>query len=70
MPSIEDYDRTRRILPQKQKRRKWNGISQGVYMLVDLIDFHGYANENQEKGLLMKGKCLDLSSLVFLGKYR
>ena len=46
MPSTEDYDRTTRILPQKQKRRKWNGISQGVYMLVDLIDFNRYANEN------------------------
>ena len=52
MPSIEDYDRTTRILPQKQKRRKWNGISQGVYMLVDLIDFHGYANENNGPALL------------------
>ena len=47
MPSIEDFDRTKRIPPQKQKRRTWNGISQGVYMLIDLIDFHGYASENR-----------------------
>ena len=60
MPSTEDYDRTTRILPQKQKRRKWNGISQGVYMLVDLIDFHGYANENNGYKYIMV--CEDLYS--------
>lgn len=44
---------TKRVLPQKEKRRKWIGHSQNVYWAADLIDFSNIGNYNHQKKYIL-----------------
>ena len=44
---------TTRVLPQREKRRKWKGHSQNVYWAADLIDFSNISNYNHQKKYIL-----------------
>lgn len=44
---------TKRVLPQKEKRRKWKGYSQNVYWAADLIDFSNLSNYNRKQKYIL-----------------
>lgn len=44
---------TKRVLPQKEKRRKWKGKTTNMYWLGDLIDFSTISNYNHKQKYIL-----------------